>query len=182
MYITKNNQNIEVVIKKATITKLPYHTVGVPTGLAFESGKQGYTPPSLRALESKLNDPIDFERTATEGVLWLNSALTVTAGNPNTHQKIWQPFTDAVIKELLSGTKGVVWILLGSHAVNKVVQYESLVKSNNHYLICSSHPSPYSAHKPLKQYPPFNDINHFDLANDILTPLGKSIQWTKQVP
>ena len=107
-------------------------------------------PPSLKNIYKELQSDLkipppqhgNLEKWAKQGVLLLNSVLTVSAGKPASHQKIgWQSFTDAVIKNLSAKRKSLVFILWGKFAQTKI----ELIDQNKHLILKAAHPSPYSA-------------------------------------
>lgn len=148
-------------LKVVILGQDPYHNPDSATGLAFQDGAIGKAVrPSLRNIEGKLGKPMNFEETASKGVLWLNTALTVSEGIPNSHADIWKPFTEELIKSLNS-IDGVVWVLWGGNALS----YEKFITNDTHKKIISSHPSPLSNTKKLKGYLSFNDSDPFNTVN-----------------
>ncbi len=144
----------------------PYHGAGQAHGLSF-SVKPGVTPPpSLQNIFKELHDDIGCPipshgyllEWARQGVLLLNTVLTVRAGSANSHRdKGWEVFTDKVIDALNHKTEPVVFILWGSHAQKKA----ELITNRGHYLIKSPHPSPYSADRGFFGSRPFSRANRF---------------------
>lgn len=113
---------------------------------------------------------------AIQGCLMLNSALTVTDGNPNAHELTWKWFTDEIIKYVSNNTKGVTFVLWGKNACDK----QALINldDNYHEVVISSHPSGRSANKTLGQYPAFDDLDHFGKINKYLVKNKKQeIVW-----
>jgi len=111
---------------------------------------------------------------AQQGCLMLNTALTVKHGEPNSHSEQWQPFTDALISYVSDTLDHVVFVLWGAPALSK----KSLIDSEKHTIVVSSHPSGLSCNKPLRQYKSFNDTNHFGLINENLKKHNKrQIIW-----
>ena len=106
---------------------------------------------------------------AKQGVLLLNTALTVVADNANSHSKIgWEIFTDNVIEYLNTREEPLIFILWGNNARSK----KRLIDTQKHYILESAHPSPLSASRG------FFGCGHFEKANDILKKLGKEeIDW-----
>lgn len=168
----------------------------VANGLSFSVGKRGYCPPSLRNIITEMEDDIgahplvakaikekDYrdiwgEDLAKQGVLMLNTTLTVERGKPNSHSKIWEEFTDEIIHTLLEETEQVVWILWGAHARDKVLKHQDILKQNNHKVIITSHPSPFSADRSLGKYPSFKGSKPFTTCNLLLSEMGKEeIRW-----
>jgi uracil-DNA glycosylase len=155
----------------------PYHQPGQAHGLAF-SVRPGVTPPpSLRNLFRELHDdtglPVpehgNLEAWAREGVLLLNTALTVRAGQPGSHAgRGWERFTDAIIDRINAKPNPVVFLLLGSHAQKR----GDRVDRARHSVIAAPHPSPLSAHRG------FFGSRIFSRANELLEAAGRgSIAW-----
>ena len=165
--------NLKVVI----IGQDPYHGEGQANGLSFSVNKNIKIPPSLNNIfiELKNNYPNyrysngDLSRWAKQGVLLLNSILTVRKSQPGSHGKIgWERFTDYVIKTISSQKKNIVFILWGSFAKSKA----DIIDKREHLILESSHPSPFSAHKGF-----FNN-NHFIKVNEYLNDNNiKTIEW-----
>lgn len=154
----------------------PYHTPGVPTGLAFERDTEhpGRAPPSLvnvfKAVRHTYPDATcDIESWARQGVLMLNRSLTVEAHKPNSHAKRWRPITDAMVR-LLSAyarerNQRVVFMLWGNNAKELV----SLIDTDFHLVLTHTHPSPLSRK-------PFVGCDHFRRCNEEMIEDGH-IQW-----
>jgi uracil-DNA glycosylase len=130
----------------------PYHGQGQAMGLSFSVPKGIRQPPSLinifKELHNDVGIPIpatgDLTPWAEQGVMLLNAALTVRAGEPNSHAKIgWHQFTDAVIKKVSDEKEGIVFLLWGSFAHQK----QELIDQSKHYVLKAAHPSPFSADK-----------------------------------
>lgn len=155
----------------------PYHGPNQAHGLSFSVQDGVQSPPSLtnifKAIQLDLNKPIprsgNLERWAKQGVLLLNSILTVRKNQAASHQnKGWETFTDMVIYRLSRKKTGLVFLLWGSYAKNK----GRIIDKTNHLVLESAHPSPLSAHYG------FFDNKHFSKANDYLESQGKSpIEW-----
>lgn len=111
----------------------------------------------------------NLEFLAYQGCLFLNTALTVTDKEKNSHAAMWKWFTDEIIKKISDGTEGIIFLLWGGPALEKL----QLIDINKHDVIISSHPSGLSFSKPLKQYPPFRDNDHFGEINKLLRKQGK---------
>lgn len=155
----------------------PYHGEGQAHGLCF-SVKEGVTPPpSLKNIfKEQLNDvgrPItkngDLTSWAKQGVLLLNTVLTVREANPNSHKgKGWENFTDRIIFELNKKATPVVFLLWGANAQKKA----EAITNPNHYKLMTVHPSPLSASRG------FMGCRHFSKTNEILKQNGlKEIAW-----
>lgn len=153
----------------------PYHNKGQAYGVAFGTLDEA-PPPSLvnihKEIERSIYDGflLDFDYTlkhwTSQGVLLLNTALTVIEGNPGSHAGIWKPFTEAVIKALNNKTQHI-WILLGNHAK----KYKPLI-SEFHVVLEAGHPS------PLNTSIPFYGSDVFKKANDWLDMWEMStIKW-----
>lgn len=116
----------------------------------------------------------NLEKWASQGVLMLNSALTVQEGYPNAHATKWKGFTDEIIKYISQNKDNVVFLLWGRNAYDK----KKFIKSNNH-IVASSHPSGLSVSKPMGQKPPFESCDHFGLTNKYLKDSGQDeIDWS----
>lgn len=154
----------------------PYHGAGQAHGLSF-SVKEGVKhPPSLRNIFKELAGDLEHEvpgsgsllRWSQQGVLMLNTVLTVQESQANSHRKKgWEEFTDAVIQSLNNHPNSVVFVLWGTPAQKK----EKLIDAR-HFLIKSVHPSPLSAHRGFFGSKPFS------LANQYLVEAGLSpVDW-----
>ncbi len=142
----------------------PYHGPGQAHGLCFSVRRGVAVPPSLQNIHRELKDDLglapprhgNLEHWATEGVLLLNTTLTVRAGQAASHHgKGWEAFTDQVIRVVNDKVDPVVFILWGSHARAK----KSLIDSGRHVVIESAHPSPLSAHSGFFGSRPFSRTN-----------------------
>ena len=164
-------------VKVVILGQDPYHDVGQAHGLCFSVQDGVAQPPSLqnifKEIHSETGAPIpasgDLTRWARQGVLLLNSLLTVRAHQPGSHQgKGWEQFTDAVIAALNREREHLVFLLWGSYAIRK----GSLVDSSRHLVLTSPHPS------PLSSYRGFFGNHHFTLCNDYLIQHGQQpILW-----
>lgn len=169
--LTKPNE-VRVVI----LGQDPYHNFNQANGLAFSVSNGQPIPPSLKNifieiendLKIKIEKKGDLEIIAKQGVLLLNSILTVEINNPGSHKNIgWERLTDIIIRSL-SLRGNIVFILWGNFAKKK----SSLIDNNNNLVISSSHPSPFSAHKGFFGSKPFSKCN------DYLIKKGKeAIKW-----
>jgi uracil-DNA glycosylase len=155
----------------------PYHGENEAEGLSFSVKTGIRKPPSLNNIFKELNDDLGIPistsgsllKWADEGVLLLNSVLTVEKDKAASHQgKGWEEFTDAVIKKLNEKKTPIVFILWGSYARSK----KSLITNKEHYIIESAHPSPFSAYNGFFGSRPFSKTNNF-LRNKGL----KEIDW-----
>ncbi|MBH5316863.1 uracil-DNA glycosylase [Paenibacillus sp. GSMTC-2017] len=168
-------ENTKVVI----LGQDPYHGAGQGHGLSFSVQKGIKQPPSLKNIFKELVDDIDcalpvhgsLESWAGQGVLLLNTVLTVEEGKPNSHQGLgWERFTDRIIELLNEHENPIVFILWGKHAQTKA----SFISSNKHKIITSPHPSPFAARKGFFGSKPFSQANDFLISNG-LTPINWSI-------
>ena len=166
----------------------PYHGVGQAQGLAFSVATGVKIPPSLRNMFKEIGRETadvtipslkdgSLVRWAEQGVLLLNTCLTVEDGLPASHAKLgWEGLTDALITLVAEHNKNVVFMLWGAHAQTKqklLQMPESLV--NQHLVLCANHPSPLSAMRPPA---PFIGCGHFGLANAFLIKQGlPPINW-----
>ena len=166
-------ENTKVVI----IGQDPYHGYGQANGLCFSVAPGVKMPPSLvnifNEVSSDTGAPFpndgDLSRWARQGVLLLNSSLTVRESCAASHSGIgWEEFTDAVVDKLNKEKENLVFILWGSHAIKKGEK----IDRNKHLVLTSPHPSPLSAHRG------FFGNHHFSKANDYLVQHSKTpIVW-----
>jgi len=157
-------------VKLIIIGQDPYHNFNQSHGLAFSVLKGNKIPPSLRNIYKELNSdlgidtPIHGELTswAKQGVLLLNTILTVEAHKPLSHKnKGWEIFTDEVIKILNNDERPKVFVLWGNNAISK----SKLIANKNHLIISSSHPSPLSARHSFFGSKVFSKTNDFLIKN-----------------
>ena len=162
-------------VKTVILGQDPYHDEGQAHGLAFSVRAGVRFPPSLRnifkELNADLNLPVPKDGLLTpwaeQGVLLLNTVLTVRAHQPASHQKHgWEPFTDAVIAELSRKKEHLIYVLWGGPAQAK----QPLIDTGKHTVICSAHPSPLSAHRGFFGSRPFSAVNR-DLAAHGMKPI-----------
>jgi len=172
-------ENVNVVI----LGQDPYHGVGSDNqpqahGLSFSVNPDIKIPPSLRNIYKELTDDIEsfsspthgnLTEWAQQGVLLLNTVLTVKQGQAHSHAKLgWEQFTAAVIEKINLENKGCVFILWGSHAIKKGKH----IDLNKHLVLTGPHPSPLSAYRG------FFGCKHFSNANEWLTEkYQKPINW-----
>ncbi|MDD4187979.1 MAG: uracil-DNA glycosylase [Bacilli bacterium] len=166
-------ENVKVVI----VGQDPYHGENEAHGLSFSVLDGVKIPPSLKNIYKELESDLGIKPSlsgnltnwAKEGVLLLNTSLTVIKNQPNSHKDIgWQMLTDYIIKVLNLKENGVVFILWGKYAQTK----KKLITNHNHLIIESSHPSPFSAHQGFFGSKPFSRTNEFLLKNK-----KKPIYW-----
>lgn len=163
-------------VKVVIIGQDPYHGPNQANGLAFAVHEGVPIPPSLKNIFKEIKQELgveplasgDLSRWAEQGVLLLNSVLTVEAHNPASHKKRgWETFTDAVIRELSTHKPGLVYILWGKYAQTK----GTIINRETNLVLESAHPSPFSASK-------FFGHNHFGKCNEYLERQGKEvIDW-----
>lgn len=156
----------------------PYHGPGQAHGLCFSVQPGVRTPPSLTNIFKEIERDLDIPRPdhgcltawANQGVLLLNSVLTVEAGRANAHQgKGWEEFTDRAIDLLNRERDGIVFMLWGAYAQRK----GQLIDTTRHCVLTSVHPSPLSAHRG------FMGCGHFSAANRYLQQQGgAAINWS----
>lgn len=165
-------------VKVVIIGQDPYHEPNQAHGLCFSVPVETNTPPSLkniyREMEADLNikknlDQGNLEYLAKQGVLLLNSVLTVVSHQAGSHSKKgWEEFSDEVIKVLSDKKQNIVFILWGKYAQNK----KRLINNKKHLVLLSPHPSPLSAYKG------FFGCKHFSKTNEYLKRnKSKSIIW-----
>ncbi len=166
-------ENTKVVI----IGQDPYHGKGQANGLSFSVSDGVRIPPSLQNIFKEIHSDLgkeiptsgNLERWAEQGVLLLNSILTVRAATSGSHQKKgWETFTDAVIETVSNQKEKVVFMLWGKYAQQK----GAVIDKEKHLVLESAHPSPFAAHKG------FFGNKHFSKANDYLKSNQKEeIAW-----
>lgn len=166
-------------VKVVILGQDPYHGTGQAHGLCFSVRKGVRSPPSLVNIYKELQSDLgietpkhgNLESWAEQGVLLLNSVLSVQAGNAGSHQKRgWERFTDAIIRHVNEKPEPVVFILWGSYAQRKA----DFVDTNKHLVLRSVHPSPLSAHNGFFGSKPFSKTNVF-LESKKLTPIDWSL-------
>lgn len=160
--------NIKIVI----LGQDPYHGTGEAEGLSFSVQDGIRKPPSLKNIFKELKDDLGYDepesgsliRWAKEGVLLLNSLLTVEKDKPLSHKKLgWETFTDEIIKKINEKETPVVFILWGAYARSKKVY----ITNPNHFIIESAHPSPFSARNGFFGSKPFSRANNFLISKKI---------------
>ncbi len=178
-------------VKVVILGQDPYYThsktvvddkpVAYATGLAFGIPEEvNIMPGSLRNIFKEIRDseatgfPDDLyfdttlESWAQQGILLLNTALTVEKGKAGSHAKLWETFTEGVLKELSSNNSGIVYVLWGNHAKG----YKKYINEDTNFILESAHPSPLSAHKG------FLGCNHFNKINEyLMNTNGLTIKW-----
>lgn len=164
-------------VKAVILGQDPYHTPGAAMGLCFSVPKSEKIPPSLVNIYKAIQNDTGIEPPnhgclkswAENGVLLLNTVMTVEEGKANSHKsKGWEKFTDAVIKKLNELDRPLVFMLWGAPAQKK----EKLLDNPKHLILKSVHPSPLSAYRG------FYDCGHFSAANKYLEQNGiEPINW-----
>lgn len=164
-------------VKVVLIGQDPYHGPGQAHGLSFSVKPGIKPPPSLKNMFTELNTDLNIpipnhgclKKWANQGVLLLNTSLSVEQSKPQSHSKIgWTIFTDNVISKLNQSTNPLVFLLWGAHAKNKC----SLITDKKHLILAAAHPSPFSVHQG------FYGCRHFSKANQFLIANGREpIDW-----
>lgn len=164
-------------VKIVILGQDPYHGEGEAHGLAFSVQTGIPIPPSLKNIYKELHDSLGcyipnngyLKKWADQGVLLLNTSLTVRRDIANSHSgKGWEIFTDCVIQKLNEREKPVIFMLWGNNAKSK----SGLIDSSRHTVLKSVHPSPLSASRG------FFGCNHFAIANEVLKRNGEqTIDW-----
>ncbi len=168
-------ENVKVVI----IGQDPYHGDGQANGMSFSVNRGVSLPPSLRNIFQEISTDIgpldihhgDLSSWVRQGVVLLNTTLTVRAGDPMSHSgKGWEEVTDAIIKTISTEKEHVVFLLWGRHAQSK----KTLIDEKKHLILQATHPSPFSAHKG------FLGCKHFSKTNEYLKKHDKEpINWSE---
>ena len=166
-------------VKVVILGQDPYHGFGQAHGLSFSVQKGIPLPPSLRNIYKELQEDLggelptegDLSHWAKQGVLLLNTVLTVEEGNANSHKGMgWERLTNRLIESLNELTRPVIFILWGKPAQDK----EKLITNPNHIILKAPHPSPLSAYRGFFGSKPFSRVN------DILIQQGQiPIRWTE---
>jgi uracil-DNA glycosylase len=164
-------------VKVVILGQDPYHGPNQAHGMCFSVKKGVAVPPSLVNIYKELKEDVGFEipnhgfleSWADQGVLLMNTVLTVRGGQANSHKgKGWEIFTDQVIRHLNDREQPMVFLLWGAHAKSK----RQLITNPNHMILTAAHPSPLSA------YNGFYGCRHFSRTNLFLEEQGmKPIDW-----
>ena len=164
-------------VKVVIIGQDPYHGVSQANGLCFSVNDDQKLPPSLKNIFKEIESDLglsspnngNLERWAKQGVLLLNSILTVQKNSPGSHQnKGWEIFTNKIIQSISENKKQVVFMLWGSYAQQKGL----IIDANKHKILQAPHPSPFSVHRG------FFGCKHFSQANAFLQSTHqKTIDW-----
>ena len=166
--------NLKVVI----LGQDPYHGFGQAQGLAFSTPANIKNPPSMQNILKEIQSDLgkksicedgDLTPWAKQGVLLLNTILTVEEAKPKSHHNLgWEVFTDNIIKYISDNCEDTIFILWGSPAISKT----KLIDTKKHHILTAPHPS------PLSSYRGFFGCKHFSQTNDILKSLNKeAIIW-----
>lgn len=176
-------ENVKVVI----LGQDPYHEPNQAMGLSFSVPNNTPLPPSLQNIFKELVDDIkcpypasgDLTKWTKEGVLLLNTVLTVEKGKANSHKTLgWEKFTSEIVKACLSFNQPIVFLAWGRQAINLIKDCSEQVECHNDYVICSTHPSPLSANKSSKNLPSFIGRHPFSKANKFLVQNNTTpINW-----
>lgn len=165
-------------VKVVILGQDPYHGENEAHGLSFSVRDDVKRPPSLNNIFKELESDLGIKKTnndltnwAKQGVLLLNSIMSVVKDTPLSHkEKGWEIFTDNIIKLLNEREQPIVFILWGGYARSK----KKLITNKNHYIVESVHPSPLSAYNGFFGSKPFSKTNNFLISKNI-TP----IDWSK---
>jgi uracil-DNA glycosylase len=165
-------------VKVVIIGQDPYHNFGQANGLCFSVNKGIELPPSLKNIFKELKSDIgikthndgDLSSWAKQGVLLLNTVLTVEAHKACSHKnKGWELFTDTIIKTISNSNNNIIFLLWGGFAKSKI----KLIDSKKHHILTSGHPSPLSANRGY-----WFGNKHFSKTNLLLDMIGeKPIIW-----
>jgi len=166
-------------LKVVVIGQDPYHGPKQANGLCFSVDSKTINPPSLNNIFKEISSDVNCKIRengnlidwAKQGVLLLNSVMTVENGSPGIHKKKgWEKFTDSIIELISENKKDVVFILWGDNAKKK----ENLIRKKNHLVLKSGHPSPLSANRGY-----WFGNKHFTKCNDYLIKRGLDpIKWS----
>ncbi len=164
-------------VKVVILGQDPYHNPGQAHGLSFSVPDGVPPPPSLKNIFKELHDDLgipipkngNLEKWAQQGVLLLNTSLTVRENEPGSHSRIgWITFTNEVIRKISNQKSRIVFLLWGNYAHEK----QELIDEGKHFVLKAAHPSPLSAHRG------FFGCRHFSATNQILMQEGIApIDW-----
>lgn len=167
-------------LKVLIIGQDPYYKKGQANGLAFSVSKGIKLPPSLKNIYQELHDDLgcqiakhgELEKWAAQGVLLMNTCLSVEENKPLSHNKIgWDQFTLAIIKQVNLIDRPLVIVLWGNNAL----KYERYLNNDKHLIIKSAHPSPLSCYRGFFGSRPFSKINNYLITNK-LEPIDWQIE------
>ncbi|MCG3687297.1 uracil-DNA glycosylase [Aliarcobacter butzleri] len=165
-------------LKVVILGQDPYHRIGQAQGLSFSTPSNIKNPPSMVNILKEINDDLgkksvcedgDLTPWAKQGIMLLNTILTVEQGLAKSHHNLgWEIFTDNIIKYISDNKENVIFLLWGSPAISKT----KLIDKNKHFILTAPHPS------PLSVYRGFYGCKHFSKTNEILKKLNKEeIIW-----
>ncbi|MFY4844187.1 uracil-DNA glycosylase [Aliarcobacter butzleri] len=165
-------------LKVVILGQDPYHGIGQAQGLSFSTPSNMKNPPSMVNILKEINDDLgkksvcedgDLTPWAKQGIMLLNTILTVEQGLAKSHHNLgWEIFTDNIIKYISDNKENVIFLLWGSPAISKT----KLIDKNKHFILTAPHPS------PLSVYRGFYGCKHFSKTNEILKKLNKEeIIW-----
>lgn len=165
-------------LKVVILGQDPYHGIGQAQGLSFSTPSNIKNPPSMVNILKEINDDLgkksvcedgDLTPWAKQGIMLLNTILTVEQGLAKSHHNLgWEIFTDNIIKCISDNKENVIFLLWGSPAISKT----KLIDKNKHFILTAPHPS------PLSVYRGFYGCKHFSKTNEILKKLNKEeIIW-----
>jgi len=165
-------------LKVVIIGQDPYHKPEQAMGMCFSVPKHIKVPPSLKNIYKEIKNCYpnytipqsgDLTQWNKQGILLLNTSLTVRQASPNSHSKLWKIITHNIIEEISKQTNQIIFILWGNHAISK----KKFIDTNKHYILESKHPSPLSANKGG-----WFGKHHFIKVNNILERIHKkNIRW-----
>lgn len=149
----------------------PYHGKNQAMGVCFGVPKKAKSPPSLKNIEKELFEDVnkyiknkDLYYWAEQGVLMLNASLSVLERTPASHMKLWKDFTSFIVDYLNKQNEKIVFVAWGAFAYKKFLD----INIDKHYVLVSSHPSPFSCRKPFRQFPSFLGSKPFSTINSVL--------------
>ncbi|MCT7590280.1 uracil-DNA glycosylase [Aliarcobacter butzleri] len=165
-------------LKVVILGQDPYHGIGQAQGLSFSTPSNIKNPPSMVNILKEINDDLgkksvcedgDLTPWAKQGIMLLNTILTVEQGLAKSHHNLgWEIFTDNIIKYISDNKENVIFLLWGSPAISKT----KLIDKSKHFILTAPHPS------PLSVYRGFYGCKHFSKTNEILKKLNKEeIIW-----
>ena len=171
-------------IKVVILGQDPYPTKGHANGLCFSVQENVFPLPKslqniFKELQSNYPEKVklngDLSNWAQQGVLLLNTILTVQEGKPNSHAlQGWEKFTDQIIRTIAQNRENVVFLLFGKNAHSK----EQLIENGKHFILKTSHPSPLGVYKNGKDFIAFQGSNVFKITNQFLKSTGQTeINW-----
>ena len=165
-------------LKVVILGQDPYHQPNQAMGMCFSVPDSIRIPPSLRNIYKEIKGNFesyeipqtgDLTNWNKQGILLLNTSLTVRQSTPNSHSKYWKDITNSIIEEISINTNNTIFLLWGNHAISK----KKYIDCDKHYVLISKHPSPLSANRGG-----WFGGNHFKKTNEYLVKLNKEpITW-----